>query len=208
MQDNNSVDNIASFWNWFQSESNEFVEKLDSGSSSEVATKINRRIKNDFPSVGWEVGPGIEKTYFLAFTFKGDLSNVDLMSALLQDAPELHAWEFRAGRPRREFDGSLRFRNEIGQESTIEMTDWRYTLTEFNSGEFFDIEIHPGISHRLDDAACQQALNIAVQTTLGEVTALRKIGAIERLTNPSKDWIGRSTPFNLLWEHFRSLTSS
>ncbi|HBH51784.1 MAG TPA: hypothetical protein DDY91_07830 [Planctomycetaceae bacterium] len=165
------------------------------------------KFQQAFPELGWELGPGSQKRNFLAFTLNGDPTNLELVSEILKRAPTITRWEFRAGRPRRAYSGQLVFRNEFGQQITISLQDWRYVLTEFDNGQFFDIDISTKQKLRLDSRAKQQVLKTAVQLALGELQTLRYIDRIEFVEEPIKEWYARSTPFEYLAEHIDSLTA-
>jgi hypothetical protein len=203
-----SSEEITDFWHWFASRSNQIDEWLTNGAAKRVAQEMQGRMRGQFPRIGWEVGPGIKRRNFLAFTLNGDPNNIDLVTDILRSAPAISNWEFHAGRPRRAFDGRLIFRNERGQEVEIDLRDWRYVLTAFDDGRFFDIEVATTKRLRLDDRAKKQVLRTAVQTALGEMDALRYIDRLEFVDEPDKEWQERSTPFEYLAEHIDSLTAS
>ena len=157
-----------------------------------------RKLGND---IGWEIGPGIEEQYYLAFTLNGNINNLEVINDILRNAPPSTNWEFRAGRPRRPFNPRLVFRNERGQTVEVNLEQWEYVLIEFDNGAFFDIEV---VSNqvRMDELAQQQAMWIAVQGALGEVDTLAYIDRIYMVHDPDHAWRERSTPFMYLAEHF------
>lgn len=200
-------DRILEFWNWFITRCDQFDEWLSSGATEEIGLEMQCKFQQAFPELGWELGPGSQKRNFLAFTLNGDPTNLELVSEILKRAPTITRWEFRAGRPRRAYSGQLVFRNEFGQQITISLQDWRYVLTEFDNGQFFDIDISTKQKLRLDRRAKQQVLKTAVQLALGELQTLRYIDRIKFVEEPIKEWYARSTPFEYLAEHIDSLTA-
>ena len=203
-----TTERIEQFWSWFSARSDQFDEWLGSGVTNEIGREMQSKIRQAFPEIGWEVGPGVKKRNFLAFTLNGEPRNLDLVTDILRNAPTTPHWEFSAGRPRRHYDGQLIFRNERGQEVTVDLQDWRYVLTEFDNGQFFDIGVATNQRLRLDSRAKQQVLRTAVQAALGELDALKYVDRIDFVEEPTEEWYGRSTPFEYLAEHIDSLTAS
>lgn len=203
-----TTERIVQFWSWFITRCDQFDEWLGNEVTEEIGREMQFKIRQAFPEIGWEVGPGVKKRNFLAFTLNGEPSNLDLVTDILRNAPTMPHWEFRAGRPRRDYDGRLIFRNDCGQQVAIDLQDWRYVLTEFDNGQFFDIGVSTKQQLRLDSRAKQQVLRTAVQAALGELDALRYVDRIGFVEDPTEEWDGRSTPFEYLAEHIDSLTAS
>lgn len=205
-----AIERITEFWSWFLAHCDQFDEWLSNGTTDRIGPEMQSIIRTMFPTIGWEIGPGDKKRNFLAFTLNGQMSNLDLVSEILLKAPSTTQWEFCAGRPRRDYDGELVFRNEHEQEQevTIDLRDWRYVLTEFDNGRFFDIGVATKRRLRLDDRGKQQVLQTAVQAVLGELDVLRYVDRVGFVDEPTEEWEGRSTPFEYLAEHIDSLKTS
>ena len=203
-----TTEKIEQFWSWFIARSAQFDEWLNNGVTEDIGREMQSKFRQSFPEIGWEVGPGMKKPNFLAFTLNGEPNNLDLVTSILQKAPTTPLWEFRAGRPRRDYDGQLIFRNESGQKVTIDLKDWRYVLTEFENGQFFDIGVATKQKLRFDSRAKQQVLRTAVQAVLGELDTLRYVDRINFVEEPTEEWYGRSTPFEYLAKHIDRLTDS
>jgi hypothetical protein len=196
------------FWRWFMTRSDQFDEWLGNGNTAEIGSEMQSKFQQVFPELGWEIGPGAKKRNFLAFTLNGDPGNLDLVSDILTQAPTMPRWEFRAGRPRRDHFGQIVFRHGAGQQVTIDLQEWRYVLTEYNHGEFFDIGIATKQQLRLDSLAKQQVLRTAVQAALGEIQMMKYVDHVDFVEEPTTEWSARSTPFEYLAQHMDQLTAS
>jgi hypothetical protein len=202
------ADRIAEFWEWFTSRNDQLHKWLTTGHSKEVSEEIQSQIRTLSLGIGWEIGPGINKKYFLAFTLNGDPNNLDLVTNIIRFAPESPIWEFRAGRPRRDYNRQIVFRNQIGQEVEVNLQDWRYVLTAFDNNRFFDISVATRKRLECDDRAKEQILRTAVQAALGEFDTLKYVDRIEFVDEPDNEWEERSTPFKYLADHIDSLANS
>jgi hypothetical protein len=196
---------ITRFWCWFATRQEQFSEWLNANLTLWISEEMDPKMKEFFPEIGWEIGPGENDLQFLAFTLNGDLSNIDLVREILRLCPQFDNWEFRAGRPRRQFS-KLTIHNEIGQEVQLDLDCWRYVLTEFDHGRFYDIAVATSQTVNMDASAEQFVLTTAVQCALGEICALKYIDRLEFIDNPNRQWEQRSTAFKLLAAHIDSLT--
>ena len=163
---------VQQFWQWFLSTSSEIEACLQAGDADKASWQMSDRIGLFFPELGWEIGPGTDKQLFLAFTLNGDPENIAKAEEIIAAAPGIENWEFRVGRPRREFDGQLRFVHERGQQIEIDLDRWRYTLTAFDGGRFFDIEIATPGMRKADRRAKQQIAYTASKLCWANLTRL------------------------------------
>jgi len=200
-----SQNKIAIFWDWFVSRASEFDSWLGEDRASLLASELQARVGDLSPAIGWEVGPGSIARNYLAFTLNGDIGNLAVVREVLAFAPHVTHWEFLSGRPPRPYNPQLLFRNKKGQSIEINLDEWRYVLTSFDHGTFFDITVASDTKLRLDARAKEQVLRTAVQTLVGEHEALRLFDKLKFVDTPGSDWEHSATPFRYLADHIQTL---
>jgi hypothetical protein len=196
---------IDEFWGWFKNHSDQIVRSLKFDDGVAATESMQTQLKALCTTIGWEIGPVSVGRQFLAFTLNGDLRNLETIEQILKKAPSLRDWDFIAGRPRREFRDIIILRNELGQERSFSLKDWRYVLTSFDNNAFFDIEIATDVRLRLDEKGQQKLLTTAVQGALGEFDTLKFIDRISFAANIDDTWESRASPFIHLSAHIDSL---
>jgi len=199
---------ISQFWEWFLASRRRLETTLASGSARDLSEILSPQVRMLSEEIGWEIGPSGEDGYFLAFTLNGDRENLALVGEILRASPRDAKWTFLPGRPRREFSKRMVFRNMGGQRLEVDLSEWRYTLTAFDGGAFFDVRIATGLPLQADDRGIQQILSTAVQMMLGEAEMLRVIDRVEYIVDPDAEWDSRASPFSSLADHIDSLRAS
>lgn len=192
---------IDAFWKWFSSNCQTLEEMLARGDTKGIADRMQHRIKSLFPQVGWEIGPGESKRYFLAITLNGDLRNIDVVQQIIERAPVIEDWEFYAGRPKRPWQKKLILHNPAGQAVELDIESWQYGLVGFQDNSFFDVSIFAPHLPKMDLAAKQQMLETVLQACLGEQVALQRLDKMEFVDSPSEEWFKNATPMRNLWDH-------
>ncbi|AMV20951.1 hypothetical protein VT03_23820 [Planctomyces sp. SH-PL14] len=199
---------IDQFWEWFLASRRRLETTLVSGSARDLSEIVGPQIRLLSEDIGWEIGPSGESGYGLAFTLNGNLENLALIGEILRAAPRETGWRFSAGRPRRDVSGGFVFHNKRGQRLDVDVSEWRYTLTAFDGGAFFDVHIATGLPLQADERGIQQILSTAVQMMLGEAEMLRVIDRVEYIVDPDAEWDSRASPFSSLADHIDSLRAS
>ena len=166
----------------------------------------NVKIQLLCPRIGWEVGPSANSRRFFAITTNGDPQNIDIVRSIIAEAPTLPNWDIFAGRPRRPYNDEIIFQNQRGQQRLVCLSDWRYVLTAFDSGRFFDVAIATDVPLQMDESARQQLLRTTVEFALGELLVMKRIDRMSFVDHPDSQWEWRSTPFAHVASHLDSLT--
>jgi hypothetical protein len=198
---------IRSFWKWFGENLSLLETMVDASDVSRLSPLMDEAIASLTGTLGWEVGPGLNKDYQLAFTLKGNLTNLEIARTVISDAPKSAHWEFHAGRPPKVWDLTFTMLNRKEQQVEIDARNWQYTLVGYDSCSFFDIKIVAPNLPRMDELAKTQAATILLQGLLGEVAFLKLIDRIEIVTH-DKELEDRLSDIENLPAHLTSLCAS
>jgi hypothetical protein len=89
---------IEEFWRWFAGAREEIAKLLDARNARELADMIQARLSRLYPSLQWEVGPGLRKEFQFVISPGGRLELRPLIREIVGRAPELPDWEFHGSR--------------------------------------------------------------------------------------------------------------
>jgi hypothetical protein len=170
---------IEQFWNWFSVAHSALENLLLRSEAVALANEVDSRLAVVTQQLGWEMGPGLSKTYSLAFSLNGDQSAIPIAKALIYAAPKFEAWEFYVGKPPKKWDGRLIIRNPKGQTLQFETLQWKYVLYGFESNSYFDILLVAPSLPKMDHEALTQVAFIAIESYLGEYLALERVNNVE-----------------------------
>jgi hypothetical protein len=191
----------SDFWSWFRGQ-RITIESLLNGSDTNALKKlVGTRVAELSSRLGWELGPGLTKTYAFSFTLNGDIANAGIAATIFQCAPTFDQWEWHVGRPRKNWDLTFWMRNQKEQKVFINAASWEYYLTSFGNDSPFDITL---IAHDLpsfDDVAKMQAASIVIQGCIGERNALERIDRVNILTECTESMSDSLINITYLYDH-------
>jgi hypothetical protein len=200
-----SAQTIKSFWDWFLTHEQELRNKLVDSDMQEFSGQIGPRVLDLSHDLGWEIGPGLKKSFSLALALNGNLANVSIAEQVVSQAPPVENWEFHAGRPPKEWDFKFVMTNQRGQRVNLDASNWHYLLVGFKNYSFFDITIVAHNLPRMDDTARRQAANIVLQSILGERMVLELFDDIMIMATIGKEERERMSNITLLSQHMSDL---
>lgn len=93
-----TLETIQRFWLWFSEHRGEFARLLDSREATRLAGLINEKLEALYPSLQWEMGPGIQKEFQFVISPGGKLDLRPMIRNIIGLAPQLPDWEFYASR--------------------------------------------------------------------------------------------------------------
>ena len=166
------MDKIDEFFAWLQPRLDELFNDKD------TQLKLGDLLKEFHPSIRWEIGPGLLKKKFLAFSPNLDVPALEITRMLAARAPDLADWEFFPAKPRKRW---IRRRCEIKREHDVldfNFDGWTYYLTKFNDGEFFDVNLIPYGYDNIDRSDLEYAGSLLVEFELGELIYLELIDRV------------------------------
>jgi hypothetical protein len=155
----------ADFWAWFQQHSLSLA-----ANDPDAVAGLGERLQT-LGLVYWELGPGeAAGTSFLAFGMDDD-STRRSASTLCERAPLLAGWEFRLGKPRKQWDGRLLWGVEKVQ---VDARAWRFLVFRYADGMHEITLVRPRLPAAIKDQA--QALAVfVVEAELGQDDARRLV---------------------------------
>jgi hypothetical protein len=205
-KDELSPDEIRAFWNWFSLEASHLADLLARSATEELVRIVDPRMKSLDERIGWEFGPGAKRENAFSISLNGSITNLPIAEAIIKAAPDLPKWEFNAGRPPKAWDGRFKLQNPEGQAVSLDASKWRYVLTAFDDGAFFDISIIAQLPS-MDERAKTHAARVAIQGVVGERSFLERFDRVEFADSPTPEILERSTPLFSLNEHIQHLDS-
>src|SRR5262245_30383277 len=119
---------IVTFWRWFSKHAPTLEKMINESAVGDVAPLMEKAVLKLTRELGWEIGPGIERDFQLAFTLKGKLENAELANAIIRYASPVARWEFHAGRPPKKWDLNFSLLNKKKQRVEIDAKNWEYEL--------------------------------------------------------------------------------
>ena len=195
---------VVLFWEWFMLNASTLSALLRTGEVDEIANIVGPKMQALHAGLGWEIGPGTVEPYAFTISLNGSLSNLLAARTIVEAALKPALWEINIGKPPKSWNGRFELRNKDGQVVLLDASEWRYTLTGFQNNSFFDITIIARWP-RMDFKAKLQAVWIAVQSSLGEVEALTKIGRVSIEKLPNAEAVERCSQFLSLKKHLNEI---
>ena len=86
---------IEQFWNWFTENEHRFRKVTD---VREAVEAMDDQIL-EFGLFKWEIGPGINKPFYLTLSPNGNEERLELSKMIMDLSPDLRQWEFNYCKP-------------------------------------------------------------------------------------------------------------
>ena len=198
---------VRDFWAWVESELPQMESLLTGKRDDALIDAIERRVSTlGGGGLGWEIGPGVASEYQFVLSPKGNRERLRLTRELVRQCPDVPGWEFHPAKPPKEWTERV---IELGslESARVCFDEWDYSLTAFNSREFFDIDLYP--PEMVDgpvDAHLDRMAYLLAEGELGEEFLIERIGEIRAHRSPSESENVGSVEH--LREHLRSLTAT
>jgi hypothetical protein len=152
----------------------------------ELQAEVSTQVQIIHPDLNWEVGPGINKECFFAFSPSLNKELLAYTKELCESAPQLEGWEFFAAKPKKEWKERCIQLTPNGETVEYFFDEWRYYLTSFNNGEFFDVNLIPDDKEYTDKESLEYAADLFVEFELGELMYMELIDRVN-IIDPEKD---------------------
>jgi hypothetical protein len=193
---------INAFWKWFVVVSDQFGNQFE---NSKLINELDQRITS-LGGFTWEIGPGIinPSNSSLVISPCGDRKKLRSTKKIVDKSPSCVGWEFYPAKMPKNWDRKFVIQIQPGQELQVNASQWRYALLKY-PGNTFDIIVRaPELLNFDDDARCQ-AVEIVLDSELGEEQSLLWIGGIEIVSKYDDDLANKSNPIEHLSAHFKEL---
>ena len=163
------------------------VPKLDRlFEDKDVQAEVSVQLQMLHKDLNWEAGPGTKKECFFAFSPSLNRELLNYTQELCHKAPQLEDWEFLAAKPRKKWSERCIRLTDDGETKEYFFDDWKYYLTSFNDGEFFDVNLVAGEKSYDNKETLEYAADLFVEFELGELMYIELIDKVNVIT-PDKD---------------------
>lgn len=130
--------------------------------------ELSKRLSELSPDLRWEIGPDQDSGRFFAFSPNLNRDRLKVTEYLAAAAPQVPGWHFFSARPRKKWvRREIRMKGQGDKVESFPLDQWIYTLTSFQDGAFFDVNLVP-IGTDASDAKLQMLGEMLVQSELGE----------------------------------------
>lgn len=135
---------------------------------AELQAEVGERVSGLCAGLRWEAGPDLDKAHFFALSPNRDPELLPVTVKLISDAPEHQDWSFYPVKPAKNWTARHIEAPVAGKQVHMNFDDWTYTLTSFQDGEFFDVNLYTPRDHDLEPEALRGFGDMFVESQLGE----------------------------------------
>ena len=186
---------IQEFWNWFEANSSQInPEKI----TEEMIDTLDSKIL-ELGDFAWEIREGKTKSNMLVISPGGDIDLLEKTKKIIENAISVDEWEFEYFKPAKEWDYSF----YIDDTTEIDASSWEYVLLKFSDGTF-DLLIKAENINSLDDEEQSIAIDIVLESSIGEKNYLERILNYELVSAFEGKYNGKENKITVLPEHFSS----
>jgi hypothetical protein len=150
-----------------------------------VQSLVSSRLRAVSPRVKWEAGPWNDGRSFFAVSPNMNIDVVPIADQIVKFAPTVPGWVFLPAKPRKFWQRVVRFNASDGTQRAYDLSDWKYWLTSFNDGEFFDVNLVPGRAE-IPDSELQRLGELLAASELGEGVFLSQVGRVNILSRDDR----------------------
>lgn len=161
-------------------------------------SRLSEILQEVDPRLRWEAGPISDQLAYLAISPNRYPELLAITAKLVESLPPIAGWIFLDAKPRKNW--TSRKVKYHGVEYCFD--EWRYRLTMFNDGKFFDIDFF----------GCEEGLSEDVRDWLSVFIASSELGerlfmeAIDRVSaSPKHAERGPTSPIGSLFDHVNDL---
>ena len=189
-------DKIKNFWNWFEQNSQQInPEIITQNMISSLDSKILEL--GDF---AWEIREGKTKPYMLVISPGGDAHLLGKTKTVIESSISISDWEFEYYKPAKDWDYTF----FINETTEINASNWEYVLLKFSDGTF-DILIKVDNLNKLDGDDQDIAINIVLESTIGEKIYIERIVNYEIVTDFENKYDGKQNKITVLSDHLTQM---
>jgi len=170
------VSKIHAFWEWFMENEGvirKFFEAEELVNKELLVEMINNRVL-DFGLFTWEVGPGVDKPYYLLISPNGDKDLLGLSRSVVHAAPDLPQWEFYPAKPPREEPLTFKLYDSFMRVCEVDASAWEFSLMEAETEGIELVIKSPSMDH-LDEETQFETADKVVVNLIGEAWAIEYI---------------------------------
>lgn len=192
--------NIIEFWDWFTANSSNL-------NSDKISNMLINELNNRILLLGdynWEIREGNNKPNMLIISPGGDINLLESTKKIVSLSPALMEWEFYYYKPEKKWNYQFSIEDDDGVKRMVNATDWEYVLLKFDDGTY-DIIIKADSLKTLSEQKRLTAVDIVLESILGEEISLLFIKNIEIVEGFSGEYFPKKNTIKFLREHIKEL---
>jgi len=192
-------DKIKSYWDWF-------IKNISQINPQTITKDMINLLDSNILELGdfaWEIREGINKANMLIISPGGDIDLLSQTKKIIEKAPETPDWEFEYFKPAKKWDYSFSLHGVKGE---INASNWEYVLLKFSDGTF-DVLIKADNINFLDENDKNIAVDIVLESILGEEPYLTYITNYEIVSTFEGKYEGKENKITVLSNHFKQSLS-
>ncbi|MEM7234998.1 MAG: hypothetical protein AAF517_22665 [Planctomycetota bacterium] len=204
-----STAEIGKFWAWFASNHESILaEWLQGDAESRIADpstqlgELDARFDALHAGLSWEIGPTDDDGAFLAVSPSADRDLVELVESIVDDAPHISDWAFRAYRPRKLWDRIVRF-----GERELDAKNWKYVTVSWRDPFALGVTfvVPQEIYRELEDPTL--TAEFVLLSEIGERLSMKYFDDVELVPDGEEDpsYTDRLGPIEYLRPHVQQL---
>ena len=197
---------IQAFWQWFlEMEDNirEYFEEEEMVDKSALIESINNRVL-DFGLFAWEIGPGINRAFYLSISPNGDRERLRISRQIMAAAPDLPDWEFYHAKPAKGWNPRFTLYDDFMVEREVDASLWKYALVKKKDARVEVILEAPNV-HHLDPDTRREAGEKIVTGLLGEELVIEHVYQVRVVGELEEEQQSQSAPVEQLKQHLEEV---
>lgn len=197
---------IGNFWGWFEQNEARITSLFTPTPDSRIFRETSANVGTLGAGLGWEIGPGLKQESLFVISPNRDAARLRITKAVVEKAPIVEGWEFHAAKPPKNWRHQLE--TKLGSDVIkLDFTDWKYLLTSYNRGEFYDLALIPDRRYRWSNDILSRCGVLFVEGAIGEELLIERIGKI-RVRTSAGARAADLTPCPYLRDHLGELLGS
>ncbi len=165
------------FWDWFTEASPSLTDK---DPEPPVLADLDRHIRETWPELGWEIGPGADGGHYLALSPGMRHDRLAMAQSAVKSAPAIPHWIIVPYRQKKNWAGVFTFETCAGAQREIDTASWCYVLLQYPDGHR-EVLLRGSLLEDLSEQDRWVAGAIVLEGHLGEERAMSEIDSFELL---------------------------
>ncbi|MEZ5021877.1 MAG: hypothetical protein R2728_01205 [Chitinophagales bacterium] len=193
------VENIESFWEWFEANESTIIEAIKDKNRGDYSFLVNTldNLVLSFGRLGWEIGHGKNKPYFLTLSPNNDRELLAVTKKIVAAAPTKKSWEFNPAKLPVDWDLKFEVYDNDFEEHTIDATSWHQVLKQRSDGSI-NLFLKADNIHFLDHETKMRTVDMVVTSILGEELRIHRINKIKLIEDFEDKHHNRKAPIHIL----------
>ncbi len=187
---------VKNFWVWFKENNNKLNPEIITNRMIDI---LDSKIL-ELGDFSWEIREGKSKSNMLIISPGGDIELLDITKQIIDSSGDIPDWEFEYYKPAKDWDYVFSIDETSETKKDIDATKWEYILLKY-SDQTFDIIIKADTIKLLNDTEKSIAIDIVLESILGEKKSLELIKNIDIVNDFQEKYLGKQNTITVLSSH-------